>query len=288
MDKTKAGYVEGIVSILTNTALFFIKLWASAVSGSIALAADAWHTLSDSISSVVVVAAVKLSSKKADKEHPFGHGRWEYVASLLIAIFLGIIAYEFVKDSIMRFNGRNKAVFGAVAIIVTIISIVVKEALAQYAFYIGRKTENLSISADGWHHRTDALSSVVVLVGILFAKKFWWIDSVLGFVVAIMIFYATFEILKETITKILGEEPGQDLIDAIKKEILSVYNYDLEVHHFHIHNYVSHKELTFHIRLDKNLNIETGHKIASDIEKIIGEKFNMSVTIHVEPLYKNP
>ncbi|MDR0304757.1 MAG: cation diffusion facilitator family transporter [Chitinispirillales bacterium] len=287
MDKAKAGYVEGIISIFINTALFFIKLWASAVSGSIALAADAWHTLSDSISSIIVVAAVKLSSKKADKEHPFGHGRWEHVASLFIAVFLGVIAYEFLKNSIMRFNSGNEAVFTSVAIIVTIISIVTKEALARYAFYIGRKTENLSISADGWHHRTDALSSVVVLTGILFAKKFWWIDSVLGIIVAMMIFYATFEIMKETITKFLGEEPGQDLIDAVKKEILCVYNYDLEVHHFHIHNYVLHKELTFHIRLDKNLNIETGHKIASDIEKIIGEKFNMAVTIHVEPLYKN-
>ena len=288
MDKTKGGYVEGTVSVIVNIALFAFKLWASIITGSIALAADAWHTLSDSLSSFVVIIAAKLASKKADKEHPFGHGRWEQIASIFIAFLLGMIAFMFLEESVREFLNKEKSVeFGKIAIIVTAASIVVKELLAQYAFYIGRKTGNSSVKADGWHHRSDALSSVVVLAGILFAQKFWWIDSLLGFIIAMMLFYAAFEILKEAVTKILGEEPKQKLIDDITNEIKSIYKDDLNIHHFHIHNYISHKELTFHIRLNKDITIGKGHIIASAIEDRIMEKFKMSATIHVEPLQDN-
>ncbi|MDR0472736.1 MAG: cation diffusion facilitator family transporter [Treponema sp.] len=284
MDKAKAGYAEGFVSIIVNTVLFGVKLWAGVVSGSLALKADAWHTLSDTISSFVVIIGIKLSSKKADKEHPFGHGRWEQIAAFFVAVFLGIIAYEFLKDSIAQLSAKKTVSYGSIAIIVTLISIVIKEALAQYAFFIARKTGNASVKADGWHHRSDAFSSLVVLTGILFAKQFWWIDSILGIIIALLLFYATYSIMKETITKLLGEEPGQELIDEISSEIVKVYDTDLRIHHFHIHNYISHKELTLHIRLNKNLTIENGHKIASSIEKIILEKYDMSTTVHIEPL----
>jgi len=284
MDKTKAEYTEGAVSIIVNLVLFALKIWASIISGSIALAADAWHTLSDSLSSVVVVIAAKLSSRKADKEHPFGHGRWEQIASIFIAVILAIIAFGFLESSIIEFFDKKNVEYGTIAIIVTAISIVVKELLAQYAFFIGRKTNSSSVKADGWHHRSDALSSVVVLAGILFAKQFWWIDSALGAIIAIMLFYAAFVILKEAINKILGEEPEQKLENEITDLIKNIYNDDLDIHHLHVHNYITHKELTFHIRLRRDLTIGEGHKIASKIEESILEKFDMVTTIHVEPL----
>ena len=169
----------------------------------------------------------------------------------------------------------------------SIISIVVKEAIAQYAFYIARKTDNVSIKADGWHHRTDALSSLVVLIGILFANQFWWIDSVLGIIISFMLFYATFQIAKEAINKLLGEKPSSELIEKIRN---SIQQYDLEniqLHHFHIHNYGGHRELTFHIKLRNDLSIEGGHRIATEIENIIQEKFGIVSTIHVEPMTFN-
>ncbi|MCL2062859.1 MAG: cation diffusion facilitator family transporter [Candidatus Cloacimonetes bacterium] len=282
MDKTKGGYIAGTVSILINSLLFIAKMWVSVITGSIALAADAWHTLSDSLSSVIVVIASKLSSRKADKEHPFGHGRWEHIASLTIAMFLGIIAFDFIKNSITRFNNEKTIIYGFSAIIVTIVSIIVKESLTQYSFYIGRKTGNSSVMADGWHHRSDALSSVIVLVGILFAKKFWWIDSVLGIIIGLMIFYAVFKILKEVVTKLLGEEPSEKLKSDIMNEIKNKYGNDLKAHHFHIHDYIVHKEMTFHIRLDKEMTIEQGHKIATEIENIIKDKYEIVATTHIE------
>ncbi|MBN2694547.1 cation transporter, partial [bacterium] len=244
MDKTKAGYIEGVVSIIINTALFVLKMWAGVVTNSLALTADAWHTLSDSLSSIIVIIATKLSSKKPDKEHPFGHGRWEQISAIFIGVFLAIIAYDFLKDSIINFNNKKSANFGLLAIIVTIVSIIVKEGLAQYAFYIGKKTDNVAVKADGWHHRTDAFSSIVVLVGIVFGKYFWWIDSILGAIISILLFYAAFEIIKESIGKILGEEPSEQLILKIEDEIKTLYFKDIQPHHYHIHNYISHQELT--------------------------------------------
>ena len=283
----KAQVFEGILSVVINAVLFGIKFWAGMVTGSIALVADAWHTLSDSLTSILVVFSVKLQSRKADEKHPFGHGRWEQISAIFIAFILGIIAYGFMMDSVGRFNNREGVVFGALAIVVTVISIVVKELFAQYAFYIGRKTNNVIIKADGWHHRSDSLSSVVVLIGVLVAKftnQIWWMDSVLGMFCALAIFYAACKIMGESISKLLGEELDQGLVKKISDELKIIYKDDLYIHHIHLHDYISQRELTMHIRLDKNITIENGHKIATMIENMIKEKFDMIATIHVEPL----
>ena len=284
MDKVKGGYTEGIVSIVVNSLLFALKLWAGVITGSLALVADAWHTLSDSISSVVLVIATKLMSKKADKEHPFGHGRWEQVSALFIAFILGIIGYDFFKQAINQFGRKEAVHYGTAALAVMVVSVAVKEGLAQYAFYIARKTGNESVKADGWHHRSDAIASLVVVLGILFVGQFWWIDSALATIVALLLFYATYEIIKETVTKILGEEPSKDLVLKITSYVKASYPDDLQLHHFHIHDYVVHKELTLHIRLNKNMTIERGHQIATEIEKKIEEDYGISATIHIEPL----
>lgn len=282
-NRDKLGYREGIVSIVVNILLFGLKYWAGIVSGSIALIADAWHTLSDSLSSLIVIAGIKLSSKKPDKEHPFGHGRWEHIASFFIGFLLAFIAYGFMREAILRLGTHESANFGTIAVIVTIVSILVKEGLAQYAFFITRKTGNTSVKADGWHHRTDALSSVVVLAGILLKNFFWWIDSVLGILISLMLLYAVYTIIKETISKLLGEKPSDELIKKIIHIVEKHPWPDLIPHHFHIHNYGNHQELTFHIKLDKNQDIETGHRIATEIETEIREKLHIESTIHVEP-----
>ncbi len=283
MTTTKAGYWEGIVSVIVNCLLFVLKFWAGITTCSIALTADAWHTLSDSLSSVVVIVATKLSAKKPDDKHPFGYGRFEQIAALFIAFLLGFIAFGFVCDAIARFQTHQAAKFGTIAIAVTVVSIITKELLAQFAFYLARKTENVSIKADGWHHRSDSLSSVVVLVGIMFAKKFWWIDSALGIVISLMLFYAVIQIAHEAIRKLLGEEPTPELIAKIKEATTTHFGTNLQLHHFHIHNYVNHREITFHIKLDKNLSIEKGHHIATSIEEIVFKQFDIIATVHVEP-----
>jgi len=289
MDKKKAGYLEGSVAIVGNLVLFALKYWAGIVSGSVALMADAWHTLSDSISSVVVVLGAKLASRKPDKDHPYGHGRWELVSSIIIAIILVLIAFGFIREAIGHLRIRDSASFGTLALVVTIVSIAFKELMAQFAFYLARKSGSTSVKADGWHHRSDALSSLLILIGILVKDYFWWIDGVLGIAVSLMLMYAAYEILTEAVHKILGEEPDEELIQEIHMLISTLYDYELHPHHFHLHNYISSKELTFHIKIKNSLSVEEGHAIATSIEELLDEKLSLTSTIHLEPLdYAHP
>ena len=281
--KNRYGYIEGILSIVGNLLLFGLKYWAGLVSGSLALIADAWHTLSDSASSVVVIGSVKLSSRKADEKHPFGHGRYQQIASIFIAFMLGIVAWEFASGSVEKFRAHEATQFGILAIVVTVFSVVSKEAMAQYAYYTYRKTGYETLRADGWHHRSDALSSLVVLIGILLGKQFWWIDSVLGFIISLMLFYAVFEIIHGSINKLLGEKPGEEMVGNIEGLIKRVSDQDIYPHHFHLHTYGDHIELTFHIKLPGSLDIRTGHEIASRIEDALREEMQIEATIHVEP-----
>jgi len=281
--RSKLGYKGGIVSIVANTALFVLKYWAGVVSGSVALIADAWHTLSDSISSIIVIMGVKLSNKKPNRRHPFGYGRMEQIAAIFIGFLLAIVAYEFLRESINKFSSRESAQFGTVAIVVTIASIVVKEGIARYTFWLGKKADSDTLKADGWHHRSDAFSSVIVLAGIFLKDYFWWIDSVLGMVISGMLFYAAYDIVRRAIRKILGEQPSEILKEQIRQEAIGVAKRDIHPHHFHIHNYGQHKELTFHVKLDQHTDIRTGHALATEIEKRISKNLNIEATIHLEP-----
>ncbi len=281
--RTRYGYLEGVISIIANTLLFALKYWAGIVSGSVALLADAWHTLSDTISSAMLIAGIRLSVRKPDKKHPFGHGRWEQVTAIFIGFILGIIAWDFLSASYTRFRSHEAANFGTLAIVATVVSVVVKEALAQLAFYYARKTGNTAIRADGWHHRSDALSSVVLLIGLMFRNQFWWIDSVLGCIIALMLFYTTFDIIRDAISKLLGEEPGEELIQEISRVVNHTAGEDVRPHHFHIHHYGSHRELTFHIRVKPDTDVKTAHCLATAIEKSLKEQMHITSTIHIEP-----
>ena len=286
MSNEQAQIFSGALSVVVNALLFAVKFWAGIVTGSVALIADAWHTMSDSLTSVFIIIAAKLAAKKPDKEHPFGHGRWELISSLLVAFVLGLIAYSIFMDSLERFQDRDYVVFGSLALYITIGSIVIKELLAQYSFYLGRKFDNTAITADGWHSRTDSISSVAILAGIIvtrFVAGLWWMDSVLGMICAVIILYAAVKVLRDSVTRILGEEPKADFVEKLQIELVKISKNDLEVHHLHLHNYVSHKELTMHIRINEDATIKEGHDLATRVEEMIMEKFNIEATIHVEP-----
>ena len=163
----------GWVSIFTNLLLFALKYWAGIVTGSVAIIVDAWHTLSDSLSSVIVIISVRISGKPPDKDHPFGHGRADLIASMIIRIMLAVVALNFFIQSFERLMNREAVQFGRIALIAIIISILLKELLAQYAFFASRRTGSKVLRADGWHHRSDAISSVLVLIGIFLDEYFW-------------------------------------------------------------------------------------------------------------------
>jgi cation diffusion facilitator family transporter len=276
---------EGWLSIVGNIFLFGLKYWAGIVTGSLALVADAWHTLTDSVSSVIVLVGGKISNKPADDEHPFGHGRAEHIAAIIIGVLLAIVAFDFIMGAIEKFGTKEKTIFGTIAWVVTILSIFVKEGMAQYAFWAAKKTGSAILKADGWHHRTDALSSVVILIGIAVGKYFWWTDAVLGFIVAIMIGWASFEILSKEIKSLLGERPSDELLLAIRKTAQKACKQPLYIHHIHLHKYGNHSELSFHIKLPPEMTIEVAHNICSTIEDAIKKEFGFETTVHPEPIH---
>ncbi|MDD2549604.1 MAG: cation diffusion facilitator family transporter [Bacteroidales bacterium] len=274
----------GWMSIVVNTLLFILKYWAGIVSGSVALMADAWHTLSDSLSSIFLIVGISLSQKPADKEHPFGHGRNELITSILIGCLLAMVAYNFFVESIERLTSHKEASYGIIAIVITVISILAKEGLAQYSFYIGRKTNSQAVKADGWHHRSDSLSSIAILLGIWLSRFFWWIDGAMGIIVSLFILYTAYKIIRSASHTILGNKPSKQLINDVSRIANKAANFDVYSHHIHIHDYVNHKELTLHIYLPDDMSISESHKITSAIEKGLAQELDVETTIHCEPI----
>lgn len=283
-DNKKYIIREGWLSIIVNVFLFVLKYWAGITTGSIALIADAWHTLTDSVSSVIVLIGGKISRKPADKGHPFGHGRAEHIAAIIIGVLLAIVAFDFIMGAIEKFGSKEKTVFGTIAWLVTILSIFVKEGMAQYAFWAAKKSNSSILKADAWHHRTDALSSVVILIGIAVGKYFWWTDAVLGFIVAIMIGYASFKILSKEIISLLGESPSEELLLSIRKTAQEACIEPLHLHHIHVHDYGNHIEMSCHIKLPPTISLNEAHDICTKIEKAIQNEFGYISTIHPEPI----
>ena len=275
---------EGWISIIGNTALFGLKYWAGIVTGSLALIADAWHTMSDTVSSVIVLIAGKVSRKPADDDHPFGHGRAEHIAAIIIGVLLAIIAFDFIVGAIEKFSSKEKTIFGSIAWIVTIVSILAKETMAQYAFWAAKKTNSSILKADAWHHRSDALSSIVILIGLTVGNYFWWTDSVLSFIVALMIGYTSYEILSKEITSLLGESPDEGLLQLIRETAQNACNQPIYLHHIHIHKYGQHSEMSCHIKLPPQMPLEDAHDICTKIENAIEGKFGYISTIHPEPI----
>ena len=282
-DNSKYLVTQGWASIIINLFLFVIKYAAGISSHSLALIADAWHTLSDSISSIIVLISAKIAKKPADREHPFGHGRVDLIASLIIGVILGIIGFNFLWEGVQRLISQERIAYKSSAIVVTIISILCKEGLAQYAFWAKKKTGFETLYADGWHHRSDAISSGVLLIGILFSDLFWWIDSVLSIIISVLIFQATYEIMKRAINPLIGEQVNDRIKKDINKICQMVHKEELHPHHFHIHRYGSHTELTFHIMLDGNMDVARAHDISEKIEIEVKKKLGFEATIHYDP-----
>ncbi|MBC8390863.1 MAG: cation transporter [Actinobacteria bacterium] len=277
------GYLEGVISIILNTLLFGVKYWVGVNTFSIAIIADAWHTFSDSLTSLVVIIGFKISSKPADKEHPFGHGQAEVVSSVIIGTMLAIVGFNFLIASIQRFENQQSAVYNTVAIIVFVISVIVKEGLAQFSIRAGKKIDARSLIADGWHHRSDALVSLMVLAGIFVGKYFWWVDSVMGIIVSLVIFYTTYLILKESISILIGKVPAEDFKKEIEEIVADNMPQDVLLHHLHCHRYGDNKELTFHIKLPAEMKLSEAHSISEKLENKITVKMEIETTIHVEP-----
>jgi len=251
------------------------------MTGSIAIIADAWHTLSDSLTSIVVILGAKVSSKPADKNHPFGHGRAESVASIIIGVLLFIVGSNFFFEAIQRLRSKEAAIFSTSSIIIFIISVITKEAMAQFSFWAYNKTKSHSLKADGWHHRSDAIASAIILISIFLGKNLWWIDGVFGIIVSLLIVYTAIDIMKEAAQPILGEIPKQDSIEKIIK-IGERFNLN-DIHHIHEHSYGSHLEYTMHVYMPKDSPIYKAYSITKKFREVLRKELNIESTVYIKP-----
>ncbi len=285
--KYLTGKFAGYFSIIGNLILFCLKLWAGIITGSVALMADAWHTLSDSLSSIILLVGIYISAKPADQNHPFGHGRAEIIASLVLGLALILISINFLYESVNAIISRTIINYGLIAIIVTTISLIVKEIMANISFVAANNDKYKSLKADGWHHRSDAATSAVILVGIFLRDYLWWIDGALGIFVSFMILVLAYRIVKDSISPLLGEKPDDELISEIEKIGLKVYDKDLHLHHFHMHRYGSHTEITFHIKLPGNYKLVDANKITSLLIERIRTQMDIFATIYIDAYNNN-
>ncbi|MFP3959372.1 MAG: cation diffusion facilitator family transporter [Spirochaetaceae bacterium] len=281
--RRRHAYAAGWAAVAVNVVLFSVKYWAGLTAGSLAIVADAWHTLSDSVTSVIVLAGTAFGARPADREHPFGHERAEVIASLIIGVLLAILGVNFAVEAVGRLRDGTAASYGLVAVVVTVVSILAKEAMAQYAFHAHRASGNPSLRADGWHHRSDALSSVLILVGILVGRRLWWVDGVLAALIAGLLLYAAGEVLWKAVSTLLGERPSEELEAQIERVAADVIGASAKTHHVHVHAYGSVVEASFHIMLPGDMSLREGHAVASKIEERLRGELGVEATVHVEP-----
>ncbi len=282
MNKKNTVITAGWVSVVLNILLFAIKYYAAEVSDSVALKADAWHTLTDSFSSVILIIAVYIANKPAQKKRPFGYGRMEWVGTIIIGVLLSVISFKFFHESIDRIINKETPNYNNIAIIITIASMVVKELMAQYSFIIAKKQNSGTLKADAWHHRSDAISSLVILVGIFLSDYIPYVDAVLGVLVSLLIAYAAYETFTSVINLILGEEVSEELIKKLNAIKIVEYNKNLHIHNVKMHNYGKHIEITLHICLPGDMSLKEVHDIADSLEKAIKKELNIYATIHVD------
>jgi len=282
LDFNKLAYIEGWISIVLNSILFVAKYIIGLKINSVSLQADAWHTLSDSLTSIMLVVGIYLSAKPADEEHPFGHGRIEKITSLLIGIMLILVAINFLKESVMRITSRKVITFTLASVIVQAVCATLKQALALFAFWAGKKSNIQAITADGWHHQSDTNTSVLFLIGVALNKQIPLVDGYLGLLISLAIAVTAFDIIKSSVSPLIGEKVPDEIIKKVTDEVSKADPRITGLHHFHMHRYGNHIELTFHIRLPKEISLEEAHEITKKIEDAL-TKENIDATIHVEP-----
>ncbi|MEM0100200.1 MAG: cation diffusion facilitator family transporter [Desulfurococcaceae archaeon] len=280
--RRKSAYIEGIVSVVVNTILFFFKYYVGLIYNSIAVIADAFHTLSDSLTSIILILGYVVTRKPPDHEHPFGHGRAEFIGGLIIGVLLAMVGYDFTTRSIDKLINKLTLTFSYVLIIVLVVSTLIKLLLSLWAYHLGEKAGSQPIKADAWHHVSDSLATGILAIAIFLGRNFWWIDGVLGLVVSGIIFLTSAKIIYDASSELLGKAPAKSELEALEKVIREEFPEVKRLHHVHFHRYGDHVEVTFHVELPGNISLKEAHEIATRIENTVRRKLKYEATIHVE------
>lgn len=285
-DKVRNSYglLGGIVGILVNVLLFIIKLSVGVIVSSIAITADAFNNLSDAASSLITILGFKLSSMPADKEHPFGHGRLEYLSALIVAFMVMLVGLQFIKTSFNKIVNPEPVIFDFIPFILLFVSIFLKLWLSKFNKYVGDKINSSALKAASVDALGDVFTTSCVVLSFL-ASKFTAlpIDGYVG-AVAIFIVYSGFNLVKDTINPLLGEAPDPELVKSIEEKVLSYENI-LGTHDLIVHNYGPGKCMaSIHAEIPSDISVVAIHEIIDKAEREISAELKIYLVIHIDPV----
>lgn len=279
------GMLCGFVGILLNLLLFTGKFFAGALSRSIAITADAFNNLSDAASSVITLAGFKMAGQKPDPDHPFGHGRIEYISGLLVSVLILFMAFELLKSSVNKIIHPVELSCSPLILAILIVSILVKCYMAYYNKKIGQKINSAAMKATATDSLSDTLATTVVLIATIVSHfTDLAIDGYCGVLVALFICYAGLQAAKDTVSPLLGQAPDPEFVSQIHEIVLS-HEEIIGIHDLIVHNYGPGRILiSLHAEVPADGNILTLHDIIDHIEHELGDTLHCQAVIHMDPI----
>lgn len=279
------GYLCSFVGIVLNVLLFLGKFTVGSLSASVSITADAFNNLSDAGSSIIGLIGFKLASQKPDPDHPFGHGRYEYIASLVISAIIIIIAYELGRESIGKIIHPEKVSYSIISLLVLICSIVVKLYMYFYNKKTGELIDSSTMKATSLDSISDAISTSAVLLSAIIAMTFnFYVDGYIGLAVALFIAWSGISSARETIDLLLGTPPDPEFVRQIQDIVMS-HEGILGIHDMLVHNYGPGRIfVSLHAEVPSDGNILEIHDTIDNIEKDILLEMGCMVTIHMDPI----
>lgn len=283
--RKKYGELGSFVGIFSNVVLFFIKFLVGIFINSVAIMADSFNNLSDSLSSIITLLGFKLGAKPADKEHPFGHGRMEYISGLIVSFVIMLLGFEFLRSSFFKIIKPEPLSFSYATIFILFITVLIKFWQSLFNKKIGTLINSHSLIATSADSRNDVLVTSVTILSLIIFKFFNLnLDGYFGVFVALFLMYSGFNLAKETLSPLLGEAIDAALEEKIKQITLS-YDGVIGVHDILVHNYGPNKSIaSLHVEVPSDIDINASHEIVDSIEKEIHDKLNIFLTIHIDPV----
>lgn len=283
--RTVYGNLSGIVGIVCNIVLFAIKMLAGVLSGSISIIADAFNNFSDMGSSAITMLGFKLSSKPADKEHPFGHGRMEYMSGFIVSVLIVLVGFELLKSAVEKIFAPEAIQVTVLTVGILIASIAVKFWMFLFNRKIAGMISSTAVQATALDSLNDAVATSVVLVTTLLYRFFGWnIDGIAGLLVAGFIIYGGFKSSVETVQPLLGEAPSKEFVKEFESRVLS-YDMFIGVHDLIVHNYGPGRCFaSIHIEVPADVDILKCHEVIDRCEKEVGEAMGILLVVHMDPV----
>ena len=283
--RERYGVLSGGVGIFLNLLLSLGKFFAGVVTGSIAVTADAFNNLSDAGSSVVTLVGFKLAGQKADDGHPFGHGRIEYLAGLLVSLLILMVGVELGKTSIEKIIQPEEVAFSILSVGILVCSILIKLWMSLFNRKLGKRIHSAAMQATATDSLSDVVATSAVLAGTLIGHfAHVSIDGWIGVVVAVFILRAGWGAAKDTLNPLLGTAPDPELVKAIQQLVLS-HEQVVGMHDLVIHDYGPGRRMcSFHAEVPEGDDIMEAHDAIDHIEREIQEKFGIETTAHMDPI----